>query len=124
MRREEFMAAQQRLQVDRKALRAGLTEILDVDAVDATYSAQSRLDLVGSATNIEDKYSTERRMAAYRHYIRMQAVYYAEGKVTSEDKRQSVLLKDLETANSRRLVGQVLREIKRPTISDGPFFLG
>lgn len=73
--------------------------------------------------NLEDKYSTDRRMAAYRHYIRMQAVYYAEGKVTSEDKRQSVLLKDLETYNSKRPIGKVLREIKRPTISDGPFFL-
>lgn len=61
--------------------------------------------------NIEDKYSTERRMAAYRHYIRMQAVYYAEGQVTSENKRQSVLLKDLETVNSRRLIGQVIRRL-------------
>jgi len=48
-------------------------------------------------------------MAAFRHYIRMQEVYYVNGVVTKEDKKKSVELKDLETFNSTRLIGQVFK---------------
>lgn len=47
MKREEFIAAIGRPSVNRRALREGLSRILDVDSVDSTYAAQSRLALLG-----------------------------------------------------------------------------